>query len=150
MSDLQVDGDGPRVHFALPALELMLQSQQHCGFVPLTQCEQVDSRGQRSLQPRELQTDRQTDFSCAPIYKNIPLKSRHLIAQTELKTTSLSLLSWELLKWEQGLKMQTRTKQKGQMWSKHRRQPTRQRRKTGSRLTSSTDLLSCLQHCSTW
>lgn len=58
MSDLQVDGDGLRVHFALPALELVLQSQQNQILIPLCQCEQVDSRGQRSLQPRELRTEK--------------------------------------------------------------------------------------------
>lgn len=65
MSDLQVDGDGLRVHFALPALELVLQSEQNRIFVPLCQCEQVDSRGQRSLQPRELRTE--TSGRLAPI-----------------------------------------------------------------------------------
>lgn len=58
VSDLQVDGDGLRVGFALPALELVLQPQQHRSLVPLAQCQQVDSRGQRSLQPRELQTEK--------------------------------------------------------------------------------------------
>lgn len=57
VSDLQADGDGLGVGFALPALELVLQPQQHRGLVPLGECEQVDSRGQRSLQPRELQTE---------------------------------------------------------------------------------------------
>lgn len=56
--DLQVDGDGLRVHFAFPALELVLQPEQHRILIPLCQCEQVDSRGQRSLQPRELRTER--------------------------------------------------------------------------------------------
>lgn len=53
-SDLQVDRFGLRVHFAFLSLELMLQSQQHQVCVPLCQCEQVNSRGQYSLQPSEL------------------------------------------------------------------------------------------------